>query len=98
MYMSLIINTEKYIVIYNGKRIELPLREFELMLLLCKYPGKVYSRKQLFDELWGKNSTSKERTVDVHIARIREKTDKELIKNIIGVGYKITTYAVVIEN
>ena len=94
--MNLIIDTEKYIVLKDGERIELPLKEFELLHLLSIFPGKVYSRKQIYNTIWGENSDSKERTVDVHISHLRKKIDKNLIRNIIGVGYRITNEDVVI--
>ena len=88
--MSLEIDTEKYIVLKDGERLELPLKEFELLYLLSVSPGRVYSRKQIYNIIWGENSHSKERTVDVHISHLRKKIDKNLIRNIIGVGYKLT--------
>jgi two-component system alkaline phosphatase synthesis response regulator PhoP len=88
--MSIEIDIEKYIVLKDGERIELPLKEFELLYFLSVSPGKVYSRKQLYNSIWGGNSHSKERTVDVHISHLRKKIDKNLIRNIIGVGYKLS--------
>ena len=88
--MSIEIDTEKYIVFKDGERIELPLKEFELFYLLSISPGKVFSRKQIYNIIWGENSKSKIRTVDVHISHLRKKINRKLIRTIIGVGYKIT--------
>ena len=88
--MGLIIDREKYVVIKEGKEIELPRKEFELFRLLCSVPGKVFSRSQIFEKVWGEKSSSNERTVDVHIVNIRKKLGNKLIRTITGVGYKIT--------
>ncbi len=96
--MRIEIDTEKYIVLKDGERLELPLKEFELLHLLSITPGKVYSRKQIYNILWGENSQSKERTVDVHISHLRKKIDKNIIRNIIGVGYKLTVESITIKN
>ncbi len=89
--MSLIIDREKYVVIKDKKEVDLPRKEFELLRLLCTVPGKVFSRSQIFEKIWGEKSSSGERTVDVHIVNIRKKLGNELIRTIKGVGYKITT-------
>ena len=96
--MNIIIDREKYIFIANGKELELPRKEFELLYLLCSVPGKVFSRKQIFEKVWGLKSSSKERTVDVHIVNIRKKISDKIIRTIKGVGYKITTEDVLIKN
>jgi len=88
--MSIEIDTEKYIVLKDGVRLELPLKEFELLHLLSISPGKVFSRKQIYNIIWGENSNSKVRTVDVHILLLRKKLGLNSIKMIRGVGYKIT--------
>ena len=89
--MSLIIDREKYLITKDKKSIELPRKEFELLRLLGSVPGKVFSRKLIFEKVWGDKSSSNERTVDVHIVNIRKKLGGELIRTIKGVGYKITT-------
>ena len=89
--MSLIIDREKYLVTKDKKEIELPRKEFELLRLLCTVPGKVFSRKIIFEKVWGDKSASNERTVDVHIVNLRKKLGNELIRTLKGVGYKITT-------
>lgn len=90
MKMSIEIDTEKYIVLKDGVRLELPPKEFELLQLLSISPGKVFSRKQIYNIIWGVNSNSKVRTVDVHILLLRKKLGLNSIKMIRGVGYKIT--------
>jgi two-component system alkaline phosphatase synthesis response regulator PhoP len=89
--MGLIIDREKYIVMKDKNSIELPKKEFELLRLLCSTPGKVFSRRIIFEKVWGEKSNSNDRTVDVHIVNIRKKLGNDLIRTIKGVGYKITT-------
>lgn len=84
-----IIDCEKYVVNKNGIIVELSKLEFEIIKLLGKIPGKVYSRHQIFIELWNGNKQIKERTVDVHIVNIRKKLGSNIIKTIKGVGYKL---------
>lgn len=84
----LIIDCEKYIVNKNGIIVELSKTEMDIMKMLAKVPGKVYSRSQIFQAIWN-NATIKERTVDVHIVNIRKKLGNSVIKTIKGVGYKI---------
>lgn len=96
--MSIIIDREKYIVIKEGEEIELPRKEFELFRLLCTIPGKVFSRQQIFEKVWGQKSSSKERTVDVHIVNIRKKLGSTLIRTIKGVGYKVTTADILVKD
>ncbi len=96
--MSIIIDREKYLVIKDNKSIELPRKEFELLRLLSTVPGKVFSRRQIFEKVWGDKSSSNERTVDVHIVNIRKKLGNELIRTIKGVGYKITVNEIEIKD
>ncbi len=86
--MDIIIDKEKFVVTKGKEEIFLPKKEFEILSLLCSVPGKVFSRKILFDHIWGSKSKSKERTVDVHILNIRKKLGPEIIKTFKGVGYK----------
>lgn len=88
--MNLTIDREKYVIIMDGKNIDLPKKEFEVVTLLCSVQGKVFSRKIIFDKIWGEDSDSKLRTVDVHIVALRKKLGESLIRTIKGVGYKIT--------
>lgn len=86
---DLIINREEYKVIYNAKTIILPRKEFELLYLLASKPGKVFTRTEILDKVWGNEVVVGGRTIDVHIRKLREKIADELFKTIKGVGYKI---------
>jgi two-component system alkaline phosphatase synthesis response regulator PhoP len=85
---DIIIDREKYVIINKGKEINLPRKEFELLELLTSKPNKVFTREEIFEEIWGNDVIVGDRTIDVHIRRIREKLDNENIKTIKGVGYK----------
>ena len=82
------IDRERYIVLKKNKEFQLPRKEFELLELLASKPNKVFSREEIFDEVWGNDVIVGDRTIDVHIRRIREKLEIENIKTIKGVGYK----------
>ncbi|RMF91962.1 MAG: DNA-binding response regulator [Candidatus Schekmanbacteria bacterium] len=85
------IDEEKFIVKVKGKKIELTTTEFKILLLLAKNKGRVFSRQQILDNLWGDDKVVVDRTVDVHIRHLREKLGRasKFIKNIRGVGYKL---------
>ncbi|MFN3918106.1 MAG: response regulator transcription factor [Flavobacteriales bacterium] len=83
------IDREKYIVIKDGKEISLPKKEFELLALLLSKPGKVFTRETILSTVWGQDIVVGDRTIDVHIRKLREKIGDEVIKTIKGVGYKI---------
>lgn len=85
---DLIIDREKYVVIKDGKEISLPKKEFELLLLLTSRPNKVFSREEIFSSVWGNDVIVGDRTIDVHVRKIREKIGLENIRTIKGVGYK----------
>lgn len=92
---DIVIDNEKYEVMKNDKRIELTLKEFELLKLLAENKGKVLTRNFLLDKIWGYEYSGETRTVDVHIRHLRKKLeedDKEpkYIETIRGVGYRIT--------
>lgn len=90
-YPNLTINLTNYSVIYNGKSIDMPPKELELLYFLASSPNHVYTREQLLDQIWGYEYIGDTRTVDVHIKRLREKIkDHESwrIATIWGVGYK----------
>ncbi len=90
-YKNLAIDPDNYEVIFNGKKIEMPPKEFELLSFLASNPNKVFARDTLLDKIWGYEYVGDTRTVDVHIKRIREKLESEdgwSIKTIYGVGYK----------
>lgn len=85
---NLIIDKEKYIVIKDGKELILPKKEFELLVLLISKPDRVFTRDEIFSAVWGDNIIVGDRTIDVHIRKLREKIGDNHIKTIKGVGYK----------
>jgi DNA-binding response OmpR family regulator len=88
---NLSINPATYNVVYHGRTLELPPKEFELLYFLLSHPGRVFTRNQLLDSIWGYDFFGDSRTVDVHIKRIREKLDCDdtwSVKTVWGVGYK----------
>ncbi|MGC9373923.1 MAG: response regulator transcription factor [Bacteroidales bacterium] len=85
---NLIIDKEKYIVIKDGKELVLPKKEFELLVLLISKPDRVFTRDEIFNAVWGDNIIVGDRTIDVHIRKLREKIGDNHIKTIKGVGYK----------
>ena len=90
-FENLEINMDNYTVIYHGKELSFPPKEFELLYFLAKRPGQVFTRDQLLDKIWGYEYIGDTRTVDVHIKRIREKftqDDPWCIRTVCGVGYK----------
>jgi two-component system alkaline phosphatase synthesis response regulator PhoP len=82
------IDIEKYIVIKEGKEISLPKKEFELLRYLSSKPNRVFSREEIFTNVWGNQVVVGDRTIDVHIRKIREKIGLDNIVTIKGVGYK----------
>jgi two-component system alkaline phosphatase synthesis response regulator PhoP len=88
---DIIIDREKYIILKKGREIHLPRKEFELLELLASKPDKVFTREQIFEEVWGNDVIVGDRTIDVHIRRIREKLESDNIKTVKGVGYKYET-------
>jgi DNA-binding response OmpR family regulator len=89
---SLVINLDSYELIVDGKKVDTPPKEMELLYHLAATPNRVYTRNQLLDEVWGFDYFGDSRTVDVHIKRLREKlegvSDKWTLKTVWGVGYK----------
>ncbi len=85
---DLIIDKEKHIVFKNNEEIVLPRKEFKLLVLLTSSPNKVFSRKEIYDSVWGSDVVVGDRTIDVHIRKLREKIGDSYIKTIKGVGYK----------
>lgn len=85
---SLMIDKEKYKVVKDDEEIVLPKKEFELLLVLASKPNKVFSRDEIFSKVWGNDVIVGDRTIDVHVRKIREKIGVENIKTIKGVGYK----------
>lgn len=82
------INREEYKIVSSGKEIILPRKEFELFYLLATKPGKVFTREEILDKVWGNEVVVGGRTIDVHIRKLREKIGEDLFKTIKGVGYK----------
>jgi DNA-binding response OmpR family regulator len=92
VYDKLSINLDSYELMVDGKRIDTPPKELELLYHLAAAPNRVFTRNQLLDEVWGFDYFGDSRTVDVHIKRLREKlegvSDKWCLKTVWGVGYK----------
>ena len=91
-YDKLVVNRTNFELIINGKRIDTPPKELELLYKLASHPNKVFTRNQLLDEVWGFDYFGDSRTVDVHVKRLREMvdgvSDEWEIKTVGGVGYK----------
>lgn len=87
-YGNLIIDKDTYLVTYEGKEFSLPKKEFELLFLLASKPGKVYTRERILEEVWGTDVFVVDRTIDVHIRKLRGKLNDRIITTIKGVGYK----------
>ena len=92
-FPNLVMNMSTYLVTYNGKDIEMPPKEIELLYFLAAHPNKVFTRDQLLEQVWGFDYFGDSRTVDVHIKRIREKLPGSeeygwQIKTVWSVGYK----------
>jgi two-component system alkaline phosphatase synthesis response regulator PhoP len=85
---ELIINKEDYHVMKNNHKIILPRKEFELLFLLASKPNKVFNRDLILETVWGKEVIVGDRTIDVHIRKLREKIGDNYIKTVKGVGYK----------
>ena len=85
---ELVIDRSKYLVILKGIEISLPRKEFELLYLLTSSPNTVFTRGKILDVVWGRDVIVGDRTIDVHIRKLREKIGDSLFKTIKGVGYK----------
>lgn len=81
------VNREKFIVEKKDTEIQLPKKEFELLELLLSRPGKVFTRDEILSAVWGNEAIVGERTIDVHIRKLREKLGDDYIRTIKGVGY-----------
>jgi two-component system alkaline phosphatase synthesis response regulator PhoP len=82
------IDKEKYLVTQDGVELNLPKKEFELLALLIGKPGRVFTREIILNTVWGNDVVVGDRTIDVHIRKLREKIGSEFIKTVKGVGYK----------
>ena len=91
-YDKLVVNMTRYELRVDGKVMDTPPKELELLFYLASNPNRVYTRDQLLDEVWGFEYYGDSRTIDVHIKRLREKlegvSDKWTLKTVWGVGYK----------
>lgn len=85
---SLSIDRERYVVIKDGNELNLPKKEFELLSLLVSQPGKVFTRMDILNEVWGSDVVVGDRTIDVHIRKLREKLGDGHFRTVKGVGYK----------
>ncbi len=84
------VDMEKYEVRQDGVLIYLPKKEFELLALLISRPGKVFKRSEIFNTVWGPDVIVTDRTIDVHIRKLREKIGSDYIKTVKGIGYKFS--------
>lgn len=85
---GIVIDKERFMVVKEGEDLVLPKKEFELLALLHSKPNKVFTREEIFSSIWGDNIIVGDRTIDVHIRKLREKIGEDYIKTIKGVGYK----------
>ncbi len=81
------IDRERYVVAKDGVEINLPKKEFELIALLASKPGKVFTREAILDKVWGGDVVVGDRTIDVHIRKLREKLGEDFIRTVKGIGY-----------
>ena len=82
------IDTERYIVIKDNEELTMPKKEFELLALLLSQPGRVFTRENILSNVWGNDVIVGDRTIDVHIRKLREKLGDSYFKTVKGVGYK----------
>ena len=90
-YTDLTVNLSNYSVIYQGKQVDMPPKELELLYFLASSPNQVFTREQLLDHIWGYEYIGDTRTVDVHVKRLREKIkdhDNWSLATVWGIGYK----------
>ena len=88
LFGSIHIDREKFILERDGKNIHLPKKEFELISLLTSIPGKVFTRETILNSVWGDDVVVGDRTIDVHIRKLREKIGEDYIRTVKGIGYK----------
>lgn len=87
----LTIDREKYVLCIEEREVKLPRKEFELLYLLASHNNKVVTRDRIFEAIWGKDVIVVDRTIDVHIRRLRQKIGKDFIQTVKGVGYKFVS-------
>lgn len=86
---GLTIDRDRYVVWQNGQEVTLPRKEFELLSLLSSRAGRVFKREEIMNKVWGDEVIVGDRTIDVHVRKLREKFGDDLIKTVKGIGYKI---------
>ena len=90
---GLVMDRRAYQVLVNGESLTLPLKEFDLLFKLASSPGRTFSREQLIEDVWGYDFSGNDRTLDVHINRLRERFPEEKhsfkITTIRGLGYRL---------
>ena len=87
-YGDIVINSETKQLLYKGENMDLTKKEFGLLNLLCSKPGRVFSREEILRKVWGDDIVVGNRTIDVHIKKLRDKTSNHHIKTVKGFGYK----------
>lgn len=85
---NMVINPERFMVILNGRDVVLAKKEFELLYLLASKPGRVFLRNEILSQVWGAEVIVGDRTIDVHIRKIRQKLGIDCVTTVKGVGYK----------
>lgn len=85
------IDKNEYKITVNEQEIDVPKKEFELLVLLASQPGKVFKREDILSEIWGSGVVVGDRTIDVHIRKLREKIGDEMIRTVKGVGYQFVS-------
>ena len=97
VFDKLVIDMDAFELLVDGKKVDTPPKEMELLFYLASSPNRVYTRNQLLDEVWGFDYFGDSRTVDVHVKRLREKlegvSDRWSLKTVWGVGYKFEVLA-----
>ncbi|MBK8722134.1 MAG: response regulator transcription factor [Saprospiraceae bacterium] len=88
VFGDLMINTEKMLTYFKNEPIQLAKKEFEILQLLSSKPGKVFVRNEIFTKIWGSSVIVGDRTIDVHIRKLREKIGEQYITTVKGIGYK----------
>jgi two-component system alkaline phosphatase synthesis response regulator PhoP len=87
-FNDLVIDPVSFQVTLHGKTLDLPKKEFEILYLLASKPGKVFGRDEILSKIWGREVIVGDRTIDVHIRKLREKIGDKYVQTIKGVGYK----------
>ncbi len=85
---DIVIDKEKHLTTYKGQEVIFAKKEFKLLKLLISKPGKVYTREEILEKVWGSDIIIGDRTIDVHIRKLREKLADHYVKTVKGVGYK----------